>query len=127
MRQKIGAEDCPYFRTQEFSNIMLEGERLIKKFAGAPEGARVVFITGSGTASMEATIMNVLMPQGRVFVVNGDKTRSFEKRRRDLDWNACPARRDDRGEFDGGCVFRGIKGHTGQCDVHFAAKGILGQ
>lgn len=50
---------------------MLEGERLIKKFAGAPEGARVVFITGSGTASMEATIMNVLMPQGRVLVVNG--------------------------------------------------------
>lgn len=69
--KKIGAEDCPYFRTQEFSNVMLESERLIKKFAGAPEGARVVFITGSGTASMEATIMNVLMPQDRVLVVNG--------------------------------------------------------
>ena len=69
--KKIGAEDCPYFRTQEFSDIMLESERLIKKFAGAPEGARAVFITGSGTASMEATIMNVLTPQDRVLVVNG--------------------------------------------------------
>ena len=69
--KKIGAEDCPYFRTQEFSDVMLESERLIKKFAGAPEGARVVFITGSGTASMEATVMNVLTPQDRVLAVNG--------------------------------------------------------
>lgn len=69
--KKIGAEDCPYFRTQEFSDVMLESERLIKKFIGAPEGARAVFITGSGTASMEATVMNVLTPQDRVLVVNG--------------------------------------------------------
>ena len=69
--KKIGAKDCPYFRTQEFSDVMLESERLIKKFAGAPEGARAVFITGSGTASMEATVMNVLTQQDRVLVVNG--------------------------------------------------------
>ena len=69
--KEIGAEDCPYFRTQEFSDVMLESERLVKKFAGAPEGARAVFITGSGTASMEATVMNVLTPQDRVLVVNG--------------------------------------------------------
>lgn len=50
----VGAEQVPYFRTQEFSNIMLENERLIKKFANADEKARVVFITDSGTASMEA-------------------------------------------------------------------------
>ena len=69
--KRIGAEDCPYFRTQEFSDVMLESERLVKKFAGAPEGARAVFITGSGTASMEAAVMNVLTPQDRVLVVNG--------------------------------------------------------
>ena len=34
--KKIGAEDCPYFRTREFSEVMLESERLVKKFAGAP-------------------------------------------------------------------------------------------
>lgn len=67
----IGAEDIPYFRTEEFSNVMFENERLMLKFAGAPEGSRVVFITGSGTASMEATIMNVLTPQDRSLVVNG--------------------------------------------------------
>lgn len=69
--KKIGAEDCPYFRTAEFSELMLENERLMKKFAGAPEGARAVFITGSGTASMEAVVMNVLTPKDRVLVVNG--------------------------------------------------------
>lgn len=69
--RKIGAEDCPYFRTQEFSEVMLESERLVKAFAGAPEGARAVFLTGSGTASMEAAVMNVLTPRDRVLAVNG--------------------------------------------------------
>ena len=54
----IGSEQVPYFRTPEFSQLMLENEALIKKFAKADEASRVVFITGSGTASMEATIMN---------------------------------------------------------------------
>lgn len=67
----IGSENVPYFRTVEFSQVMLENERLMLKFASAPEGSRVVFITGSGTASMEATIMNVLMTQDRALVVNG--------------------------------------------------------
>ena len=56
----IGSEQVPYFRTPEFSQLMLENEALIKKFAKADEASRVVFITGSGTASMEATIMNTL-------------------------------------------------------------------
>lgn len=67
----IGAENVPYFRTAEFSQVMLENERLMLKFASAPEGSRAVFITGSGTASMEASIMNVLTPQDRALVVNG--------------------------------------------------------
>lgn len=67
----IGEEQVPYFRTAEFSETMKENEKLVKKFAKAPEGARVVFITGSGTASMEATVMNVFTPADRVLVVNG--------------------------------------------------------
>ena len=65
----IGAENVPYFRTAEFSEIMLENERLMLKFANAPKGSRAVFITGSGTASMEASIMNVLTSQDRALVV----------------------------------------------------------
>lgn len=67
----IGEEQVPYFRTAEFSETMKENEKLVKKFAKAPQGARVVFITGSGTASMEATVMNVFTPKDRVLVVNG--------------------------------------------------------
>ena len=68
---KIGAHDVPYFRTAEFSKVMLENERLMLKFAGAPAGSRAVFITGSGTASMEAAVMNLLTPNDRALVVNG--------------------------------------------------------
>ena len=34
----IGAEQVPYFRTSEFSALMLENERLLKKFANAGDG-----------------------------------------------------------------------------------------
>ncbi len=67
----VGAEHVPYFRTPEFSQVMLENESLMKQFAKAPEGARVVFITGSGTASMEAAVMNVFTPADKVLLVNG--------------------------------------------------------
>ena len=69
--RSIGAEHVPYFRTPEFSKIMLENESLIKKFAKASNDSRVVFITGSGTASMEATIMNALTPTDKAIVING--------------------------------------------------------
>lgn len=67
----IGSEQVPYFRTPEFSKVMLENEKLIKKFAHADESSKVVFITGSGTASMEATIINTLAKDDKVLVVNG--------------------------------------------------------
>lgn len=67
----IGAEQVPYFRTPEFSEIMLENERLVKKFACAQDDARAVFITGSGTASMEAVVMNTLTSLDKAIVING--------------------------------------------------------
>lgn len=67
----IGAEQVPYFRTPEFSEIMLENEALMKKFTKAENKARAIFITGSGTASMEATVMNVFDEHDKVLIVNG--------------------------------------------------------
>ncbi len=67
----IGAEQVPYFRTPEFSAVMLENEQLMKEFTHAAEDARVVFITGSGTASMEAAVMNFFDREDKVLVVNG--------------------------------------------------------
>lgn len=67
----VGGEQVPYFRTQEFSDIMLENERLMKEFVNAPNDAKAVFITGSGTASMEAVVMNVFTPNDKLLVIDG--------------------------------------------------------
>lgn len=69
--RNIGSEQVPYFRTSEFSEMMIENEKLMKKFAKAPESSKVVFITGSGTASMESTIINVLNEKDKAIVING--------------------------------------------------------
>lgn len=69
--REIGYEQVPYFRTPEFSEIMMENERLMKTFTKAEENARVVFLTGSGTASMEAAIMNSFTSEDKVLVVDG--------------------------------------------------------
>lgn len=69
--RSIGAEQVPYFRTSEFSEIMLENEKLMLKFAKAPADSRVAFITGSGTASMEASVINTLTEKDKALVVNG--------------------------------------------------------
>lgn len=79
--RSVGAEQVPYFRTSEFSELMFENERLIKKFAKAEDKARVLFMTGSGTASMEAVVINTLDSQDKVLVVNGG---SFGQRFVDL-------------------------------------------
>ncbi|MBR3468023.1 MAG: alanine--glyoxylate aminotransferase family protein [Bacteroidales bacterium] len=67
----IGAEQVPYFRTAEFSELMLENEKLVKKFAHTTEDSRVVFMTCSGSGGMEAAIMNCLTRQDKALVING--------------------------------------------------------
>lgn len=67
----IGAEQVPYFRTNEFSSIMLENEKYILKFANAPIGSKTVFMTCSSTGSMEAVIMNCFTKKDKVLVING--------------------------------------------------------
>ena len=69
--REIGAEQVPYFRTAEFSQVMFENEKLVKEFAGAEEKARVCFMTGSGTASMEAAVCNVFTHEDKVLVIDG--------------------------------------------------------
>ena len=77
----IGAEQTPYFRTTEFSELMLENELLMKKFVCAPEDSKCVFLTCSGSGGMEASIINTLSKDDRALVVNGG---SFGERFVDL-------------------------------------------
>ena len=67
----IGMQQVPYFRTPEFSELMLENEQLVKKFAKADENARVCFMTTSGTGSMEAALINCFSQEDKLIVVNG--------------------------------------------------------
>lgn len=69
--RRIGMEQIPYFRTSDFSEIMKENEELLCRFFDAPNNSRVIFMTGSGTASMEGGIMNFFTSHDKVLVVNG--------------------------------------------------------
>lgn len=69
--RQMGAEQVPYFRTPEFSETMRDSERIVKELAGAGENSRAVFLTGSGTAAMEAAVMHVFSGEDKVLVVNG--------------------------------------------------------
>ena len=68
---KMGAEPVPYFRTTSFSELMLENEKMIKDFMLAPKDSKVVFLTGSGTAAMDATVCNVFNENDKLLIVNG--------------------------------------------------------
>ena len=67
----IGAQQVPYFRTAEFSKIMLENEQYMLKYANAPIGSKGVFMTCSGTGSMEAVVMNCFSEQDKVLIIDG--------------------------------------------------------
>lgn len=67
----IGAEQVPYFRTSEFSAIMLENEQYILRYAKAPKDSKAVFMTCSSTGSMEAVVMNCFSQEDKVLVIDG--------------------------------------------------------
>ena len=79
--RSIGAEQIPYFRTAEFSAVMLENEKYMLEYAKAPKGSRAVFMTCSSTGSMEAVVMNCFSKDDKVLVINGG---SFGQRFVDL-------------------------------------------
>ena len=68
---QVSGKQLPYFRTPEFSEVMLESERLLKKVLYAPKDAKTVFLTASGTAAMEATVMNCFTEKDRLLIIDG--------------------------------------------------------
>nr|WP_183279700.1 aminotransferase class V-fold PLP-dependent enzyme [Clostridium fungisolvens] len=69
--REIGGERIPYFRTDEFSSLMLENEKLIKKLMNTSDKSKAAFLTASGTGAMEAAIMNMFNQQDKLLVVVG--------------------------------------------------------
>lgn len=68
---EIASKQIPYFRTSEFSEIMLGSEQMLKQVTGAEPDAKVVFLTASGTGAMEATVFNCFNENDKLLVING--------------------------------------------------------
>ena len=68
---ELGAKQTPYFRNQAFSDVVLECEENLLEMLNAPKGSRVVFLTASGTAAMEASVMNLMDSDDNALMVNG--------------------------------------------------------
>lgn len=67
----LGAEDVPYFVTEDFYNLMLENEALLKEFLNAPSEGRVAVLTSSGSGAMDASIVSLLTKDDHALIING--------------------------------------------------------
>jgi len=67
----IGAKQTPYFRNIPFSDVTFACENGLLEMVNAPTGSKVIFLTASGTAGMEAAVMNLLTENDNALVVNG--------------------------------------------------------
>lgn len=74
---RVAGENPPYFRTEEFSNVVKECERIFLKTVNADKKSRALMLTGSGTLAMEASVINLFTNNDRLLIVNGG---SFGKR-----------------------------------------------
>jgi aspartate aminotransferase-like enzyme len=66
-----GAQPMIYHRTAEFSACVSRCEEMLKQACSAASDDRVMMLTASGTAAMEAAVLNLFAPGDRVLVVNG--------------------------------------------------------
>lgn len=68
---EISGKQLPYFRTNEFSELMIDSEELLKKLLNAPNGSKIAFLTASGTGAMEATVSNTMTSDDKALIVVG--------------------------------------------------------
>ena len=67
----IGALQNKYFRTNDFSELMLETGDMLKKALFAPPNYHTIFLTCSGTGAMDAAIANCFTQNDHLLIVNG--------------------------------------------------------
>ena len=75
---KIASRQTPYFRTESFSALMLETDALLKQMLHTDKSAETIYLTASGTAAMEASVLNIFNKSDKLLVVSGG---IFGKRR----------------------------------------------
>lgn len=68
---EMGKEQLPYFRTNEFSEVMKNIGKNLKKALNANEKSKVSILTASGTAAMEAAVCNSLTKDDKILIISG--------------------------------------------------------
>lgn len=68
---EIGAQQIPYFRNQNFSNVMFEIDSDLKEILNMKKEDKNIVLTASGTGAMDAVILNCLNEDDKVLVVSG--------------------------------------------------------
>ncbi len=66
----VGSQPIPYMRTEEFSKINLESERILLDLIHC-QGGRTIIYTGSGTGAMSAVVENYVSTKGKALAING--------------------------------------------------------
>ena len=69
--RQCGGAQIPYFRTPEFSAIMMDIEATFNELVHAPADSRLITLTASGTGAMEAVVENLLTNKDKALVING--------------------------------------------------------
>ncbi|MBQ2961914.1 aminotransferase class V-fold PLP-dependent enzyme [Methanobrevibacter sp.] len=67
---EIGGKQVPYFRNDEFSQIVLSASAGLKRLL-FNENGEIILLTCSGTGAMEATIMNCFTKEDNLIVIDG--------------------------------------------------------
>lgn len=73
----VGKEQIPYFRTKEFSDMMLESDSILKELIGTSQNSKCIYLTASGSGAMEATVLNCFTSADKLLVINGGNFGQF--------------------------------------------------
>ena len=68
--RKIASQPIPYMRTEYFSQLMKESERMLLSLINNPKG-KVISYTASGTGAMDAVVQNYVSKFEKVLVIAG--------------------------------------------------------
>lgn len=67
----VAGMPLPYFRTGQFSEMMLDVTQKVKRALYTNDDSEVIFLTASGTGGMEATVLNLFNKSDKLLVING--------------------------------------------------------
>ncbi len=84
---QIGGKPFPYMRTEQFSELVKDSEKMLLDLMHCP-GGRVIFYTASGTGAMDAVVANYVSQFKKAFIIAGG---SFGYRWKSLcEYYHCP-------------------------------------